>query len=214
MDVNFIITCFNREDYWPHLKRLILSYKKIRSHVAFCYNGTKNIPADFKCKNRGMTPGDCDMITGGYYFLRNNGVKNWIKLSVDSWLVDESKIISIFEAMEKVRAVYGGCRWDTAANFSTDIMFVREDNFQFMREFVAGMANEIGNHNIEWLAGKIARKCGRFYMIPERDGVPVAPGKFRHVVPALGWCMFHDLQKNIDFMNEYRVKNGSNQTRN
>ena len=48
--VNFIVTCHDREAYWPYLRDIILSYKEIASYIAFCYNGKDNgFPCDFKC---------------------------------------------------------------------------------------------------------------------------------------------------------------------
>jgi hypothetical protein len=87
MDVNFIVTCYNREEYWPYLKEILNSYKIIKPHIAYCYNGNKaDEVCDFRCGNRGHIEGDTDMMIGGYNLLKDNGVKNWIKLSVDSWL--------------------------------------------------------------------------------------------------------------------------------
>lgn len=75
MDVNFIITCYNREDYWPYLKKILQSYKIIKPNIAYCYSGdNQNEICDFKCKNRGHVEGDTDLMIGGYNVLKNNGV--------------------------------------------------------------------------------------------------------------------------------------------
>ena len=97
MDVNFIITCYDREDYWPYLKKILDSYQTIKPHVAYCYSGVKeDVECDFRCSNRGHIEGDTDLMIGGYNLLKDNGVDKWIKLSVDSWLIDEEKIIELF----------------------------------------------------------------------------------------------------------------------
>ena len=197
MDVNFIITCFDREDYWPYLKDILDGYTVVKPHIAFCYNGTKNLSADFKCKNRGKLPGDADLIIGGYNVLKNNGVKNWLKLSVDSWILNEDSIVDIFDKMEKRDCCYGGCEWDDADHFSTDIMFVRENSFGLMQKFCAIAPTWIQHDNIEGLAADLAKRQGFYYMIPQRDRNS-GESWGRHEVPELGWTMQHSLEKNVE----------------
>jgi hypothetical protein len=205
IDVNFIITDYNREDYWPHLKNILTSYKKIQAHIAYCYSGVRNdIVCDFRCVNRGHIEGDTDLMIGGYNFLKNNGVKYWIKLSVDSWLLDEDKILDIFNIMEQNDHFYAGCRWTGDPWWSTDIFFSRENDYHFMEKFT-GIANHYLTHtdySIERCIADVAKGYGKYYMIPERDPVPGNYGT-RFEVKALGWTMQHDLQANLKFMEEF-----------
>jgi len=49
MRVNFIITCHDKEMYYPYLERIITSFKCIQPHVALAYNGSsKLLPMRFE----------------------------------------------------------------------------------------------------------------------------------------------------------------------
>jgi hypothetical protein len=205
MDINFIITDFNRENYWPYLKKILTSYKKINAHTAYCYSGVRDdIVCDFRCKNRGHIEGDTDLMIGGYGVLKDNGVKYWIKLSVDSWLLDEDKILNIFDIMEKNDQVYAGCRWTGDPWWSTDIFFSRENDYHFMEKFTSTAIHYIEkiDYSIERCIADVAKGYGKYYMIPERDPVPGNCGT-RFEVKSLGWTMQHDLQANLKFMEEF-----------
>jgi hypothetical protein len=204
MNVNFIITCHDKEEYWPVMSGILSGYKTIVPKVALCYNGfRKNFPSNFWCLNKGKEAGEFDLIRGGFKFIKEN--KNpWIKLSIDSWMLDESKVIEILEAMKSKKAHYAGAMWDNDNELSTDIFFASPE---YMKVFCEGTLDR----KIEKYAFEVAKKLGPMHLIPERGrAAREAPGRWS--VPALGWCMFHDLQKNIDFMKEYRLKNGDGDT--
>ena len=184
MNVNFIITCYNREAYWPHLHKLIMSYKTIIPHIAFCYNGMSNMDCDYRCDNPGLSAGDGKMICGGFNALKNNGIHRWIKLSVDSWLCNEQVIFTLLDLMDSKKLHYIGSDWDKTG-FSTDIMFA--DSI-FMNEFV----NNITNIKLEKHCKNIAHKLGFYHIIPNRG---------RSLNTTLGWTMQHDLKKNLEFLN-------------
>ena len=208
MDINFIVTDYNRENYWPYLKNILESYKKIKAHTAYCYSGVKpDVTCDFRCQNRGHIEGDTDLVIGGYNVLKDNGVKNWIKISVDSWLLDEDKILGIFDTMEKNDQVYAGCRWTGDPWFATDIFFSRDNDYRFMEKFATGAIHYITqvDYSIEGFIANLAKQSGRYYMIPERDPVTGNCGT-RFEVASLGWCMYHDLAQNLKFMEEYKKK--------
>ncbi len=211
IDINFIVTDYNREDYWPYLKNILESYKKIKAHYAYCYSGVKqDVICDFRCKNRGHIEGDTDLMIGGYGVLKNNGVKNWIKLSVDSWLLDEDKVIDIFNKMETNDYVYAGCRWTGNPWFSTDVFFSRDNDFHFMEKFTSTAIHYIEkvDYSIEGCIANLAKQSGKYYLIPERDPVPGNHGT-RFVVDALGWTMQHDLQANLRYMEDFYRKKSS-----
>ena len=196
--VNFIITCFDKEDFWPHLKGLILSYKEIIPYIAFCYNGNdKNLECDYRCENRGLQIGDGQLICGGYNHLKGNGINKWIKLSVDSWLCNERIILEYFQKMEVLKYHYMGCIWKNDFQaYSTDVIFA--DTY-FMKTFVDNFKHD--GKILEKYAFEIAQKTGGSCLIKERV---VRDDLTRFNVPALGWTMDHDLQKNIEFLNKYR----------
>ena len=213
MDVNFIITCYNREDYWPYLKKILDSYKTIVPHIAYCYSGVKEDEVcDFRCENRGHIEGDTDLMIGGYNKLKNNGVNKWIKICVDSWLIDEQKIIDIFNLMDKNDFVYSGNMWTGERWWSTDIFFVRENDFEFMKKFTEGAINYIENvdYSIEGWIRNLAVSSGKYYIIPEREPISGGYGN-RFFVDALSWTMKHDLNENIETANLY-LKNLGDKT--
>jgi hypothetical protein len=206
VDINFIVTCYNREEYWPHLQNILNSYKKIKAHTVYCYSGVKpDVVCDFRCANRGHIEGDTDLMIGGYNFLKNNGVSKWIKISVDSWLLDEDKILDIFDIMDKNDQVYAGCRWTGDPWWSTDIFFSRDNDYHFMEKFTSTAINYITtvDYSIERCIADVAKGYGKYYMIPERDPVPGNYGT-RFVVDALGWVMYHDLNENLKYLEEYK----------
>lgn len=208
LDVNFIVTNYNREDYWPYLKNILNSYKKIKAHIAYCYSGVKQDEVcDFRCINRGHIEGDTDLMIGGYNLLKNNGVKKWIKICVDSWLLDEDKILGIFDVMDKNDYVYSGNTWTSSPYFATDIFFSRDNEFKFMEKFTGGAIQYITeiNYSIEGYIADLARESNRYYLIPEREPVQGDYGT-RFVVESLGWVMHHNLGDNIKFMEEYKKK--------
>jgi len=206
MDVNFIVTCYNRENYWPYLKEILNSYKIIKPHIAYCYNGVNpDEVCDFRCGNRGHIEGDTDMMIGGYNLLKDNGVKNWIKLSVDSWLLDEQKVVDILNLMEEKDYVYAGCRWTGDPWFSTDVFFARENEFRFMHKYAKWAIHYIEkvDYSIERCIADLAKQSGKYYLIPERDPVPGNHGT-RYVVEKLGWAMYHELDKNLEMLENYK----------
>lgn len=203
--VNFIVTCFDKEDFWPYLYALINSYKFIIPHIAFCYNGqNENLDADFRCENRGLYLGDVDLIAGGYELLRHNGVRNFIKLSVDSWLCDEQKIHDIFDHMEKHGVQYAGSEWDTRDNFSTDVFFVRECGQNIIGRFVDLCLERCPTSIPENCMAKVALDSGQWWLFDERRVIGL--NQHRTEVPELKWTMWHDLQKNIDNLKKWTMQ--------
>ena len=198
VDVNFIITCFNREAYWPHLKALIDSYKEITPHIAFCYNGSdKKFPCNVRYINRGLQIGDGQMICGGFNHLKGNGVNRWIKLSVDSWLCKEKVIHDLFALMTNCGYHYCGNVWKkNPGAFSTDVIFA--DTY-FMDTFAKNYAPG-KKFILEKYCNDVANWVGKWYIIPERIGHTDDDGH-RDSCPALGWTMSHDLKKNLEFLN-------------
>ena len=52
MEINFIITCFDKEEYWSHLKEILDSFSKIKPNYVLVYNGeNENFICDARLKN-------------------------------------------------------------------------------------------------------------------------------------------------------------------
>jgi hypothetical protein len=222
MQVNFIITCYNKESYWSHLKSVIESYKIIKPHVALCYNGSdENFECDFRCQykpngGRGNDrhPSGCDyadadyeLTMGGYHFLKSNGVNLWVKLSIDSWLLNENKLIQILEKLEHENCAYGGNIWYKRVNMSTDIFFANtknnnifEDMSKYGVEFFDYLYSIPNPEGFEHLMYFISRQYDRLIIV---DREPLKADSTRWECPKLGWVMSHDLEWNIKFKEDY-----------
>ena len=112
-EINFIITVYDRENYWPFLKNILDTYKQIKSNYVICYSGEDdNFYSDFKIKNvinggRGndhhgsSSPHvdmDYDLMIGGYDILKKNNVTNlnFALSGKRNWYFLENKIFSNF----------------------------------------------------------------------------------------------------------------------
>lgn len=214
--INFIITCYNREAYWPHLKELLHSYKTIEPIIALAYNGDDEEfkkEAQVVRENLGLQRGEHDLITSAYDYLINDLDTDsdlFIKIGMDSWLCDENVIQKVFSQLSHHRVPYAGNYWNTVAQLSTDIFFcdirygnvlenLRAPNIDEERAFEpdGGVINE----NLECcMYEAVAKTGGNFYLIAERE--PVHPDN-RESCHQIGWTMSHDLQENIDFLNSF-----------
>lgn len=205
--VNFIITCFNREDYWKYLKHILDNYKSIESNYIITYNGVDNeFPAVHVGENRGHQLGEYDCIIKGYESLTPISHR-WIKLSVDSWLLDEEKILNIFNDMEKKKLGYAGQFWNPDnQDISTDIMFVdtRFGNiFEIMKNNTFKIYNK-KNKMEKYVYNLLINNNIKIHFISERYPVHFDN---REKCVKLGWTMDHNLDKNIEFYNKFKKNN-------
>jgi hypothetical protein len=210
--VNFIITCFDKENYWPYLKEIIKGYKNIESNICLAYNGVdENFECDVRIPNRGHQLGEFDLIRSGYEFLKEKHpeVQFFIKLAVDTWPLNEEFLLRVHDLMTNRHKVgYGGNFWNTKNQLSTDIFFanVAEGNiFDFFK------IEEQNNETQEILDGKIivenlmyravAAIGGNFYLIRERE--PVHPNN-RDNCHRLCLVMSHDINENIRYLEYFK----------
>jgi molybdopterin-guanine dinucleotide biosynthesis protein A len=127
-EINFIVTCFNKELYWPYLKQIIESYQHIKPNIVLCYNG---IDENFKkeanivIENTGHQHGEASLILKGLEYAERHFSSNlFVKLSIDSWLLKEDVILDIFNHMEQNNICYAGNFWNTNHQLSVDIFFI------------------------------------------------------------------------------------------
>jgi hypothetical protein len=222
MEINFIITVYDKENYWSHLKKILDEYRLIKCNYVVCYSGSKSdFDCDIKMENlinggRGnnhhihATPyADMDYLLtiAGYDFLKSNGVTNWIKLSVDSWLINENKILDIFNFIIKESCVYAGNIWYSQINLSTDIFFANTSNKNIFEDL-----KKHGGKFLDWLYYKKIptglENLMRYIVIPYNHAIildrePLISDSTRWICPKLGWCMSHCLETNIDFLKNY-----------
>ena len=197
MRVGFIITCFDREPYWPFLRRILGSYTVIRPILTYCYNGMNTEhPCDVRRTNLGHVAGDMDLILSGYSWLSaghpNCRLHRFIKLSVDSWPCDERVLVSLFGRMEAQRACYGGNYWhhNVEGSLSTDIFLADTRYGNVFGPLTAAQ----GYTDSEIAMDHAVRSVGQAYLIPERHPVHM---EHRWRCDALKWTMSHRLEGNI-----------------
>jgi hypothetical protein len=200
--INFIITCYNREQYWEYLKQILDDYKLIESDYVITYNGVNNnFPAVYVGKNRGHQLGEYDCIIKGYETLIPISHR-WVKLSVDSWLLNEKKILDIFNEMENKNSGYAGQFWNPDnKDISTDIMFVdtRFGNiFEIMKNNT--FQNNKKNKMEKYVYNLLIENNIKIHFIPERYPVH---WENREKCEKLNWTMSHDLQENINCVKKY-----------
>ena len=224
--LNILITCYNREDYIPYLINIIESYKKIDVNYAICYNGLND---DFNCHfrtvyqpnngrgNDGHQHGcpyaeaDLDLLLGGYDYLKDNGAHLWVKLSADSWMIDEDKIIQILDELEKTDCAYAGNFWYEYKNMSTDVFFsstkvnnIFEEFKKHKTEFFDQIYEVKSMQGLEMYVGFISRIFDRL-IIENRE--PMQADSTRWGVKSLGWTMSHAIGNNLNFVETYVPNN-------
>jgi len=222
MEINFIVTCFDKEEYWPYLKEILDSYSQIKANYVIVYNGENdNFVCDARLKNevnagRGnrahehaclYAENDWLLTKKGYDLLKNNGVNKWIKLSVDSWMLDEQIILDLFQEMKDTNSVYGGNIWYSPINYSTDIFFLETSETNLFEEM---------SKNDEEFFGFLYRNqiptgfenFMRYHVMPHNhliflDREELDSVSTRWKVHSLGWTMSHQIQENLKFKKTY-----------
>ncbi len=192
IEVNLIVTCYDKEEYLFGFLECIKEYKYIIPNVCLCYNGTLHgFPSDIKLTNQGHQLGDISLTLAGYACLKNNGVSRFLKLGIDSWLMDDSIIYKIFRSMSQSKSAYAGNYWfaENTPSLSTDIIFADLNFGNIFEKF-------------EWdgrffetsLYTTILKNKLKISFIQER--IPVEPEN-RFECSSLKWTMEHDLKKNL-----------------
>jgi len=202
MKINFIVTVFDKEIYIPYLLRVINSYRIIKPEIVVVYNGSN---PDFQCTlrrpNMGHQHGDHDLTMTGFNHFRtlNDGFR-FIKIGVDSFLLDENVLIHIFETMEKERACYAGNRWhnEDSPSLSTDVIFL-DTRFGNPLNPPHGMEKDADDFE-QWMWKSVHRRNLKWLEIQQRK--PVHPDN-RMECEELKWTMHHQLDKNLDNMRNW-----------
>jgi hypothetical protein len=205
MEINFVITCYDKEEYWPYLENILKSYKKIKANYVLVYTGNKvDFNPTIRIPNRGHSRGDYDCMVAGYNHLKaQNSCTRWIKIGVDSWLLDEDVLINKFTQMELNKCGYAGVWWDSHHDdISTDIFLV---DTRYGNAFEEIANQDVPDHLTPrfevFMAQNLARANIKALILTERDP---CWSKFRWKCPELGWTMSHNLQENLDFLNSYK----------
>jgi hypothetical protein len=211
-DLNAIVTCHNRETYWPYLRSILSSYTLINPHIAYVYNGSDpSHLCDIRIPNSGHALGWTESVIAGYHHLStlNPTVNNWLVLCVDSWPLSDSILLQILSSMTASSADYAGAIWLGPDYLAVDIFLCTS---RFLHRFSLDAIPIIQSSDLskECAPEKAARLvCQSLssppYLIPERSPV-TNDHPTRFSVPTLHWTMSHNLQTNIDALNQYRAQ--------
>jgi hypothetical protein len=211
MNINFIITCYDKEEYLPYLQDILNSYKKIKATYTVVYTGNnEEFSANIVIPNRGHSKGDYDCMTRGYLDLKSKNVDTrYIKIGIDSWLLDEDKLIEIFNKMEESQCGYSGIWWDSHKDdISTDIFFVDTRFGNIFEKMLQVDVPDSLIHRLEvYMYNLLNLHNIKIHFLLERWPTW---SQYRWQCPTLGWTMSHDLQENINFLNEFRKNESSN----
>ncbi len=192
MNINFIVTCYDKEEYFLGLLEVFKTYKKINPKIVFAYNGAwESFPADVRLPNRGHQLGDIDLTIAGYRKLVGNGVTKFVKLCIDSWLLNEDVVIEIFKQMSSGRCCYAGNYWfeNSRTSLSTDIFFV---DIEFGNVF-EGFDWDGSYYETSMYSTLVSMNSNILFIGPRE---PVVPHN-RFAVKALDWTMSHDVRENL-----------------
>lgn len=199
MDVNFIITAFDKEIYLPHLMEVLHGYKKVWPSICVVYNGNNpDFPCTLRRPNLGHQHGDHDLTMTGYnHFKTLNDGFRFIKIGIDTFLLDEDVIIHIFQTMEQEHCCYAGNHWhiDDPQTLATDIMFL-DTRFGNPLNPPHGMAKDGADYE-KWLWQSIRHRNLKWLEIQQRR--PVHP-TYRMECESLRWTMHHQLDRNLENM--------------
>jgi hypothetical protein len=199
MKVNFIVTAHDKEIYFPYLLKIITRYRKVEPEIVIAYNGSD---PEFSCTVRRPpmpgSDGDSDLTMSGYnHFKTINDGFRFIKIGVDTFLLDEDILVHIFEVMEQEKACYAGNKWhgNDSESLATDIMFL-DTRFGNPLNPPHGMEKD-GADFEKWMWQSIRHRKLKWLTIQQRE--PVHPNN-RMECAALKWTMHHQLEKNIENM--------------
>lgn len=211
MEVNFIITCFDKEAFAIKNIEIINSYKRIRPNIFLAYNGNDGtFPCNSKISNLGLQLGEYSLIKEAYTHLKETTNTNlWVKVSADSWLCDENYLYMLLTLLQNSDIGYFGSFWNHEQQLSSDIFLVNTEKYNLFEEFFdvveenkEGLENgTIVLENLLFYATK--RKGIPFRINPYRN--PVHPNN-RNVCYKAGWTMEHDLEKNLENLKMFQSR--------
>lgn len=211
MEVNFIITCFDKEKFALKNVEIIKSYKRIKPNIFLAYNGNDDtFPCDAKIENLGLQLGEYSLIKEAYTALKNKDKTNlWVKVSADSWLCDENYLYVLLTLLQNSDLGYFGSFWNHEQQLSSDIFLANTEKYNLFEEFFDVVEENkdgliSGTTVLESLLFYAAkRKEIPFRINPYRN--PVHPNN-RNVCYKAGWTMEHDFDKNLENLKMFQSR--------
>jgi len=201
MEVNFIITVYDKEEFLPATKDFIKKFTKIQPKIFVVYCGPNKVEANLKLPDPGEPAREIFMTLWGYKKLSEDSVvPRYVKMTGNTWLMDEDVIINIFNEMENRKAAFGGNHWhfNLEGSLSADIFFA---DTRFGNVFKAIDAKP---KDFEVVLFDTLRKIKSTpYIIEGRD--PVYYNNL-HECKTLKWAMHSNIGKNFECFQEWVKK--------
>lgn len=194
MKINFIITASGREDYLPYLLAIIRGLPGIRPNIVVCYNGVMDdFPCQIRQPNPGLQEGDVNLTLAGYeYHLHMNSTRRFVKLAIDSWILDAHTLVGIFNRMMVEQCGYAGNHWHKEGDhsYATDII---------ISDLAYGNVFRKLGEPADDMESRLWKSCRdqRIHVLKLVNRVPVHP-HHRFECRSLGWTMHHELQRNLE----------------
>jgi len=201
MNINIIVTCYNTEDHLSSLMKILDGFTKIKPIVCVAYSGShESFPCDVRLQNTGDNSRELSMIVESMKWFKAKKVQStrYLKLSAHVWPLNEDKLISIFEEMDKVRRPFAGNYWhhNFEGSLSADF-FLLNTEYGNIFSNVTQVVNDTEVTIYQLLKGKNKNP----YIIPGRD--PVFWNNFFECKP-LCLAMHPNLSDNLVLANEIK----------
>jgi hypothetical protein len=201
MKVNILITYYDKEEFIPYLLQILNSYKTLEPTILQVYTGSKqDVKADLKYLLHPSMQQQRDysmLMEGIKAFKQINENKRFLKLNSNTWPLDETKLIDIFNKLDELKLPIASNYWNNnqKGSLATDILlmdlnyghlFTAADKFYQTTEITLDRALQ-----------KIKKEP---LIIEEREPVH---WKNLWECQQLKWTMYSNLNMNIERSNDF-----------
>jgi hypothetical protein len=205
MDVNVLITCFDTEKHIPYLLGILKQFKQINPSICVIYCGRDTkIPCTVRLSGTKKNSMELSMVIEGMRWFKSqkNSNTRFLKLSAYVWPLDESKIVSIFEDMDKERKPYAGNVWhhNLTGSLAADFFLLNTEYGNIFQN-----VTRVTNDSEVTIFQLLKEKRKSPYIIPERD--PVFWNNYWEC-EKLGLLMRPDLEINLKLAKEKILNEG------
>lgn len=171
MNINVLVTCFDTEKHIPYLLGILSQFKQIKPSICVIYCGKdEKTPCTVRLRGAKKSSAELAMIVEGMRWFKSQKNTNprFLKLSAYVWPLSESKIIDIFEEMDKERRPYAGNVWhhNIGGSLSADFFLLNTDYGNFFQN-----VTHVTNDSEVTIYQLLKEKRKSPYIIPERDPV-------------------------------------------
>jgi len=174
----------------------------IQPTVVIAYNGSDDsFPCDVRRPNMGHSHGDHDLTMSGYnHFKTINDGFRFIKIGIDTFMLNEDALIWIFNDMEIAKSCYAGNYWhyEGSQSLATDIMFL---DTRYGNPLNPPHGLEKNGDDFEtWMFNSVNGRKLPIMLLGSRT--PVHPSN-RMECERYKWTMHHQLEANLENMRKW-----------